>query len=210
MSYQVKIHEILDWCKNAYSNQGYKLQLPRCSDVTKTYQWRYVTALSKQIDSLGLDESTSQRFIEEVACYAKERNLLHKGLSILMQSNILKEVYVRLSLKDQQNNAIIDVIKANHAFITANQELLKRSHPDDYRNIVRWYLSKKISEQYLAISRKCTKALNKLAAIDQEERLLLPSSSNLVVTRMRLRPHTDQLKSILNEDWRPINVSTCT
>lgn len=203
---------IWKWCQEAFALHGIKLTFPKNTNPQKTYQWRYVSKLAHKIDEWGLDKPTAKAFINFTVGYIKERKLLHKGLSIFFQDNMMDICYDRMQKHSSNIDNRIKQFNMTHKFITARcnnrsaiRILLDRESFDKMRNIVRWYKSGDITNAYLATSTSCTEALAKLAIVAPNERLLLPTESELYCLAINLTKDGDfrtKAKTMLNDDWR--------
>ncbi|MCK9558606.1 MAG: hypothetical protein M0R50_11290 [Candidatus Cloacimonetes bacterium] len=208
----VEILRTWKWCQEAYATHGVKLAFPKDTNPKKTYQWRYATKLANKIDEWELDKQTAKAFINIAVGYIKERNLLHKGMSVFFQDNMIDICYDRMQKHTSCIDDRINRFSATHKFIktkcrnrTPVSVLLGRESFDKMRNIVRWYKSNDITASYLSMSIVCTEALSKLAVIVPDERNLLPSDAELYCQAIDLLKNDDfesQAKTILGNDWR--------
>jgi len=202
------------WCQEAFAAQGVKLTFPKNTDPKKTYQWRYVTRLANKIDEWELDRPTAKAFINFAVGYVKEKKLLHKGLSVFFQGNMMDICLDRMQKYASSSSDRITQLNSVHKFINDRRNgrsavalLLSRESFGKLRNIVRWYKSGDITEAYLSMSAACTEALSKLAIVAPHERILLPTESELCCLAIDLSKDGDfraKAKSILNNDWRVI------
>jgi len=200
------------WCQEAFAAQGVKLTFPKNTDPKKTYQWRYVTRLANKIDEWELDKPTARAFIHFAVGYMKEKKLLHKGLSVFFQGNMMDVCFDRMQKYASGSSNRLTQIITSHKFVSdrcngksAVTLLLNRESFGKLRNIVRWYKSGDIAEAYLSISIVCTEALSKLAIVAPHERILLPTESELYCLAINLTKDGDfrsKAKSILDNDWR--------
>ena len=200
------------WCQEAFAKHGIKLTFPKNTNLQKTYQWRYITRLTHKIDEWGLDKSTARAFINFAVGYVKEKKLLHKGLSVFFQNNMMDICYSRMRKHSSNACSKIERFRETHKFITTRCNnhpvvgvLLSRESFDKMRNIVRWYKSGDIPTSYLATSIACTEALTRLAVVAPDERNLLPSESELYCLALEFVRDDDfrtQAKEILDSDWR--------
>ena len=200
------------WCQEAFALHGVRLAFPKNTNPQKTYQWRYVTKLAHRIDEWGLDRSTAKAFINFAVGYVKEKKLLHKGMSVFFQNNMIDICYDRMKKHSIGTCSRIQRLNEAHKFITTRCNnhptvgvLLSREAFDKLRNIVRWYQSGDITSVYLAISVACTTALSKLAIVAPNERNLLPLESELYCLAIELSKDDNfrtQVRIILNDDWR--------
>jgi hypothetical protein len=200
------------WCQEAFATQGVRLSFPKNTDPKKTYQWRYITRLANKIDEWELDKPTARAFINFAVGYMKEKKLLHKGLSVFFQGNMMDVCFDRMQKHAASSSNCLTQLNTVHKFIndrcnskSAAALLLNRESFGKLRNIVRWYKSGDIIEAYLAMSVACTEALSKLAIVAPHERILLPTESELYCLAINLTKDGDfraKAKSILDDDWR--------
>jgi hypothetical protein len=182
--------QVWNWCVNSYYRHGVNLRFPANTDCTKTYQWRYVTALSRKFDQWGFDEAEKERFIDLVAGYCQDHGLLRKGLSVLHQQNLLDSCYKQMQQQHGLAASAADVLASSERWISEHvlagsrtQQLLQRSRFNGYCQLTIWHNAQKLSELYLALSRSCGKALNMLNVSHPHERQQLPSAGRLWILR---------------------------
>jgi hypothetical protein len=202
------------WCQDAFAAKGRKLVFPKHADPQKTYQWRYAAKLTQKIDEWGFDKPTAKAFINFAVGYVDERKLLHKGLSIFFQSNMLDVCCDRMQKHSTRLSNRIEQLRLSHKFITTKCNnkplvgvLLNRISFNKLRNIVRWYENGDLCVIYLAVSIASTEALEKLAIIAPNERILLPTKAELYCLAVDFSKDSDfcpQAKAILGNDWRAI------
>jgi hypothetical protein len=202
------------WCQEAFAAHGIKLSFPKNTNPQKTYQWRYVTRLTHKIDEWGLDKPTAKAFISFAVGYVKEQRLLHKGLSVFFQNNMMDICYNRMKSHSSLSHDRIKHLWSSHKFVLARCghkttvcALLGRESFGKMHNVVRWHKSGDVSRVYLAASIACTEALEELATISPSERDLLPSRSELYCLLVDLSKDDSfrsQAKVTLENDWRTL------
>lgn len=185
--------------------------MPANTDPHKTYQWRYITAISSKFDEWGFDDQTAQKFIDFAVRYAKRLNILRKGLAVLHQNNMLDKCYKMLQDEVDGDHHIIESLKRSRDWIDRQANgtplldvLLSRPNEDAFCNLTMWYRSNRITDLYLALSKSCCQAL---ATLDEIERSVFPSKAHLYVTRTELSRNVHVLKAarrILFDDWREL------
>jgi len=196
-------------CFNIYKAHGRKLSLPPNTDHKKTYQWQYITGLTHKFKEWEFDRVMAERFLQIVVQYASDHNLLHKGMALHFQHNLLN-----LCLK--QLNAELETITSDVYELRKSQQwvaslpipleplMLKRENYGGHTNIVKWYIAGKITELYLALSKVATRVMGVLPI---DERLFLPNAASLWLIRNDfLRPETNQAHalSILQKDLKNV------
>lgn len=198
-----QIYTVWHICQDVYKNLGYDLNFPKGTDPKKTYQWRYLTSIVKKFKSWDLDENEIEAFIKIAANQVKISGLLHKGLSVLHQNNLLDVSYERLkksSRNSEQNSCLI--IK-NHKWLLRQATdgdirniLLKKQ--GSMKNIVLWHQSNSISALYIAISKMCMLVYDQLSAA---ELALMPTKSQLYLIRQdfMVDPNAIQIVREINQ-----------
>lgn len=207
-------------CTAAYlQHANRKLSLPPDTDPTKTYQWRYLEALTRRIQELALNDQQAKTFIEIAVQYATSHRLLNKGLSIFLQNNLYDVWMEELRRRDATKQGTVGIIARTNAWLRAELDAYRgkspaRAHktmtdlllhcetPGGYSNLVRWHQSGQLPEQYLVLSRSCGAALSR---VHEDDRRLLPKNSRLFVLRMALLNDSSvkfQLRTLLGDDWR--------
>lgn len=215
------IYQTLKWCTAAYLQHGHrKVQLPKDTDPTKTYQWRYMEALTRKFQEWDFGETQRKSFIEIAVQYAARNKLTNKGLSIFMQSNLLDICLEETRKRDGGKRDIVGVITRTHAWLMVELEnyrqksksradkslvdmLLHSETMGGYSNLVRWFQDGHLPEQYLVLSRACGICIGRLAG--SVDRSLLPKDSKLFMLRMALLNDNAikfSVRNILNDDWR--------
>ena len=212
-----RIQTLWKWCCDAYLQRGHKLSFPRGTDPAKTYQWRYLEALGQKFVEWDFDDDLCRRFISVTAAYAKERGLVHKGLSIFFQRNLLQVCYDRLRAEEDRHASVLDSLASTHDWLAEQVHLdggrplvdilLRRGGLGSYTNLIKWYQAGHITDLYLALSCACGVALVRLAKVDERERLLLPKATKLVLVRAPLVRNPAlkaKARKILQDDWRQL------
>jgi hypothetical protein len=209
-----RIWAIWNWCSDAYLRNGQRLKLPANTDPTRTYQWRYVKSIAERFVEWEFDDDTCRKFIDIAVDYANKRGVIRKGLAVLHQSNMLDICY-KMLLEEKntvrQSQDSLDMVHKWFRMQIGNrnpiQVLLQRPQVGAMCNITQWYRARKISDQYLAISRSCCRALARLEKIDSVERSMLPKATKLYSLRSEMSKDLKTFKSarrLLGNDWREL------
>lgn len=206
------IEQVWHWCRRAYLRHGINLSFPKNTDPTKTYQWRYLSALATRLEEWEFDDRLSVRFVDTVVGYAKRRGLLRKGLSIFQQSNLLRVCYEQLRIADANEQANIETVARTRRWLESQRKslslvslLLQRDTIGAYPNIVKWFQAGMLTPLYLALSRSCGTALLKLERQNETERALLPPASTLLLLRTEFLNCPErklEIRDVLKDDWR--------
>jgi len=204
------IARVLNWCIEAFRLYGHKLKLPEGTNPQKTYHWRYAGKLADKFREWEFDEPTSRAFLSTAAQYLKERKMLHKGLTGLLQRNMLEVCLQKLERQIDKHQKIVDKLTVSCNFINnkkyKNREhaLLSRSGFDMPYNIVEWYQNGYIFDIFLALSKSAWTAMSKLPTNQRSE---LPKLSDLICLRIDVINDEDlnqQTKQVLGNDWRTL------
>ncbi len=204
-------YKVLDWCFDIYSQHGISLRLPKNTKPQNTYQWRYCKAIADKFIEWEFDDEESKYFIHTAVNYSKRLGILKKGLAVLHQKNMLNVIH-KLMEKDQYNNGRlrISLIDTNEWLKSQTQDnnpldiLLYRHDRFSSPNIVIWYGANKISRLYIALSKCCYTATNKLEYPEREQ---LPSTAELYKLRSNFISdlmNLEEARNILGKDWRNV------
>lgn len=206
------VYEVWNWCSEAYIRYGRKLSFPENTDPKKTYQWRYVKAITKKFKEWDFDAETSKRFIDIAVSHIRDHKMLHKGLSLLHQKNMLANVYSKLEQEldtnKQTTTSLADMKKWVDKQIGDRdpvQVMLSKRNLDSLPKLVEWYQGSKVSALYISLSKSCSKAAAKLAKKDEVARSMLPQTTQLYLLRSNFLRDVNNKKlsrRILQEDWR--------
>jgi len=207
MSREEQIIKIYTLLRSVLRRYRRVISLPTSTDPTKTYSWRYLERFMQKIEKLKLEDSLPI-IIEAIVEYAHKRGLLHRGIAILDQKNILDIVLVKLEREDKEEEDITKAIEDSEMFVRkqlpegskAHFLLAQRPNRTAYSNITRWYKANQISIGYIAVSRECKKALGTLS---YDELGLFPQPVDLLRMRLQLisnRGIVERLKTTLGSD----------
>ncbi len=207
-----RVMDVWSWCSAAYLRHGRKLSLPAGTDPAKTYQWRYATAIAKKFGEWDLSDDAATKFIDIAVGIAKEKGLLNKGLSILHQHNMLELCHQKLQEESTHNTRTLESIRFVKSWLdkkiagnNAVEVLSDRNDPYGFCNLTMWFQASRISPLYLALSRSCSKVLTRLDSENQDERGLLPKTTELYIIRsdfLKDQGNRRQARTILEQDWR--------
>lgn len=179
------IYKLYDLCSEIYSQNGIKIKFPKHTDPTKTYQWRFLKSLYSKFIKWNLDGEMQRQFVIYAVGYAKKHKILHKGLSIFHQSNIMDLCYedAKKSQDKFENNAKL-VLRQHRWLLNQagdkdldNILLQKRGST---KNIVLWHQSSNLSELYISISQACLRSYKKMTNTELE---MMPSLEKLCSLR---------------------------
>lgn len=209
-----QVQHVWDLCSAAYLRHGSRLSMPANTDPTKTYQWRYAKAITAKFNEWDFDNDTSAKFIDIAAKRAKERGLLHKGLSILHQNDMLQICFQALQQEERGNKGNVVLLRDTKNWVDSQingrdpiSVLLARTSNRALCNLSIWYKASKLSNLYLSLSQSCRTALSRLSQQSPDERGQFPSAPKLYMLRVEFlndignKRHAQQ---IFNSDWNEI------
>jgi hypothetical protein len=175
------VFTVYSWFQSAMKCAGRKINFPQCSDLTKTYQFRWTKSFcNKCYNEFDLDDKTVHALVYEVVRYAKSRNVLDRGTQILSMGNMADICYKTIIDMMDEEHSLINEIQSCHEFLSEQVNgkdklvrILGHFSTNGYPNIVNWYLLGHITDVYLALSKSCTRALS---SISDDKKEGLPSS----------------------------------
>lgn len=204
-----QILKIWDWCVSAYVQHGRKLSFPKGTDPSRTYQWRYVTAIAKKFREWKFDDATAQKVIGLAVAHSKTANVMQKGLAAILQGNILEVCYEKLQNESSHNSQTIASLAHIHRWVysrvsnaTLLDTLVARVHYGAWCNMTLWYQATKLTPLYMALSKPCTRAL---ASLESDEREMLPKQTTLYIIRsdfLEDKGNVAKARELLGSDWR--------
>jgi hypothetical protein len=205
-----KVLETWNLCTEAYVRHGRKLEFPKHTIASKTYQWRYARSLAAKFDEWRFDQDTAKKFIDIALKHAKKSGTLHKGLAAFHQGNLLQICYDAVLREEQVGNQSLATLTAMKEWLDQQIQgqpivLLSRRTPRAFCNLVQWYQASRISPLFLALSRVCGRAMAKLGELDPVERTALPSVTELYRIRSEFlsdKGMSKQARVIFGNDWR--------
>ena len=205
-----RIMEVWHWCHDSYLQNGNKISFPKHTDPRQTYQWQYLRLMVQKFDEWHFDADTSKKFINVAIGLSKKRGTMMKGLAALHQSNLLETCHSIIIKEEQQNTSQLSALADMKEWFDAKvgeadplEALLARSNRNSFPNIVLWYKSNRLSELFIALSKSCCKAINRIEAASEKQ--LLPTFASSYVLRMRFLDGVSDVtpfRNIFGNDWR--------
>jgi len=205
-----KVFTVYLMFQQAMGKAGRRIKFPRCSDKTKTYQFRWTKSFTQKCyNELELNESFIRILVFDIVDYAKQRKLLNKGTQLLCMNNIVDICCKSLENLAADEASLIEELRSSREFLysqVADKNILVRTLLEPVKSggstkIVHWYNLGRLSEVYLALSKMCVRTMSKLP---EDERSELPSRFEM----LRICTHTvtkdllPQLKSVMGSDLR--------
>lgn len=205
-----KENVVLRLLQKSLLRYGRSLALPKNTDVTKTYGWRFLESFVKRLDDLNIDCRYYGVIINALVDYAKKHKLLNRGFAILSKSDLL-ELSVSALQNDIKNkrNKMTSIAKA-HQFLDKesggklHETLSKRIRVGSYTNLTRWYEQGHINNEYIALSKSCVLTMRKL---DKNERDMLPHPIDLLKLKYKLfadKDLIDKIVALMGDDFNPL------
>lgn len=204
------VFTVYSWFQSAMKSVGRSIKFPRCSDQTKTYQFRNIKSfVNRCYNDLGLDEKTVRALVYDVVKYAKQKNLLSMGTRVLLMESVI-DICVRTmkSMMDDEEALIRELISSRD-FLLAQADskdkpvrVLIEPSSSGMPNIMYWYNLGHLSDSFLALSKTCRKALTQIPIEHREE---LPSDVTLLRMCIHATSDTDilpKLQEVLGSDLR--------
>ena len=180
---------------------------PKNTDPKKTYMWRYLNYFINKVDEWEISDSTSYKLIDAIIAQSKRNNQLHKkGLAILSSDKILETGYKAINAELKLEGDTLDRLREDHIMLSAYSDkvhiLMERPSTGALPNIVQWYIQGRLSRLYLATSKSCSTAMNRLSEF---ELTMLPNNKELLLLKHScfknaLTKH--RAKSILGDEWK--------
>ncbi len=206
-----RVMAVWEWCYDVYLQHGVRIAFPTNTDPHRTYQWRFVSSITKKFSEWGFDDHTAKRFIEIAIDQAKKRGVLRKGLAALHQSNMLDICYKIITSQQHDNTDQIKSLTLMKRWYDAHvgqndpmKILLQRRTRKALPNIILWYQASTLSDLFLALSKACGLAIAKLQDNVVEKRML-PTTTSLYLLRSEFlseRNNRQITRTLFGIDWR--------
>jgi len=178
-----KISPLLFIFLEATRKKGKMISLPKNTDLTKTYLWRYL----KNFYDRCLEENLSEDEIPFalkglVDASAADGSLHRNGITVLDRRDLLSLGIKRIEKEIRKENTMLnDLIRSYDYLIRekndrrqlSNYDILKnRKNHDGYANITCWFLAGKITADFMAITTSCQRTIKEITGPERE---MLPS-----------------------------------
>jgi hypothetical protein len=203
-----KVFTVYSWFQSEMQRVGRKIKFPKCSDKTKTYQFRWTKSFVSKCDEMGLDDKVVRILIGDIVNYAKAKKLLDRGTQVLCMGNITDICCQGLQDLEDDEASLIEELRSCRAFLrerTGDKDILVRilveSDSGGLSNLLYWHNLGHLTEVFMALSKSCNLALSRLPKGEREE---LPSG----LTLLRICTHTvsddllPQLTAVMGSDLR--------
>lgn len=204
----VEILDNFNLCKETFARYGLYVKFPKNADINKTYQWRLMLKLTNQFNEWGFDHSCKLAFLESIVSQTPSHLLKTRRLSSIFSSDNVDKCkdYVEglynhyneiLNQLKNQRDFIIE--KSNSSSISGMVSAMISCVNGGDCNLSRWYNNKRISIDYMSVSKSCRYVVLKM----REDRSW-PTMTRLNEIKKKLCDYAGiecQVRSLLADDW---------
>lgn len=185
--------QVFTICQDIYKGFGIDLKFPKARDVTKTYQYRYLTAICDKFIQWDLDLNEVKRFLAIAIGNSFKHKTIKKGLSALHQKNLLQISYEQLISSNNTLSQIDQTSQSVYLFLkqfcdekNAYTILSKREGPRSNMVLTNLYQAGKINIEFLAINNLCRRIAMDAISKDLQDAMFLPTLGKLYVVNRDL------------------------
>lgn len=185
--------QVFTICQDIYKGFGIDLKFPKARDVTKTYQYRYLTAICDKFIQWDLDLNEVKRFLAIAIGNSFKHKTIKKGLSALHQKNLLQISYEQLISSNNTLSQIDQTSQSVYLFLkqfcdekSAYTILCKREGPRSNMVLTNLFQAGKINIEFLAINNLCRKIAMDAISKDLQDAMFLPTLGKLYVVNRDL------------------------
>lgn len=206
------VFSVFGWFQDAMSRVGRRVSWPKCKDLKKTYSFRAIQSfIIKCREEFELDDRAMKLLVYDIAEYAKTNKLLDKGTQLLSMKIVVDICYHSLKSLIEHESLIVLELRHCHQFILDQlpdknnlvRQMVEPMSEGGYSKLYYWYDVGHITPLYLALSRKCLKAIDQLS---EHERSSMPSKHALFQLALQTvsADMVDKYKSIFGDDLREV------
>jgi hypothetical protein len=185
--------QVFTICQDIYKSFGIDLKFPKARDVTKTYQYRYLTAICDKFIQWDLDLNEVKRFLAIAIGNSFKHKTIKKGLSALHQKNLLQISYEQLISSNNTLSQIDQTSQSVYLFLkqfcdekSAYTILSKREGPRSNMVLTNLFQAGKINIEFLAINNLCRRIAMDAISKDLQDAMFLPTLGKLYVVNRDL------------------------
>lgn len=185
--------QVFSICQDIYKSFGINLKFPKARDITKTYQYRYLTAICDKFKQWELDFNEVKRFLVIAILNSFKHKTINKGLSALHQKNLLQISYEQLISSNNTQSQIDKTSQASHQFLEklcegkcASLVLSKRDGPRSNMLLTNLFQAGKINIEFLAINNMCRRIAMDAISKDLQDAMFLPTLGKLYKVNLDL------------------------
>jgi len=185
--------QVFTICQDIYKGFGIDLKFPKARDITKTYQYRYLTAICDKFILWDLDLNEVKRFLAIAIGNSFKHKTIKKGLSALHQKNLLQISYEQLISSNNTLSQIDQTSQSVYLFLkqfcdekSAYTILSKRESPRSNMVLTNLFQAGKINIEFLAINNLCRRIAMDAISKDLQDAMFLPTLGKLYVVNRDL------------------------
>lgn len=185
--------QVFTICQDIYKGFGIDLKFPKARDVTKTYQYRYLTSICDKFIQWDLDLNEVKRFLAIAIGNSFKHKTIKKGLSALHQKNLLQISYEQLISSNNTLSQIDQTSQSVYLFLkqfcdekNAYTILGKREGPRSNMVLTNLFQAGKINIEFLAINNLCRRIAMDAISKDLQDAMFLPTLGKLYVVNRDL------------------------
>jgi hypothetical protein len=185
--------QVFSICQDIYKSFGINLKFPKARDITKTYQYRYLTAICDKFKQWELDFNEVKRFLAIAILNSFKHKTINKGLSALHQKNILQISYEQLISSNNTLSQIDKTSQSSYQFLEklcegkcASLVLSKRDGPRSNMLLTNLFQAGKINIEFLAINNICRRIAMDAISKDLQDAMFLPTLGKLYKVNLDL------------------------
>lgn len=160
-----KIQTIYGWYVDALKRNGAHPNVPKKTDLKKTYVWRAITKFANKTAGWGISDELSKKLIYEVVTFSMKRK---NKSALLMSDAVLKKCLNFMIDRMKAQEEAMERLRKSKRFLDKNEKLLLMKERDGgWPNIVVWHRSGDLSLSCLALSRRCGHIMKQMSEIDR-------------------------------------------
>lgn len=185
--------QVFSICQDIYKSFGINLKFPKARDITKTYQYRYLTAICDKFKQWELDLKEVKRFLVIAILNSFKHKTINKGLSALHQKNLLQISYEQLISSNNTLSQIDKTSQSSYRFLEklcegkcATLVLSKRDGPRSNMLLTNLFQAGKINIEFLAINNICRRIAMDAISKDLQDAMFLPTLGKLYKVNLDL------------------------
>jgi hypothetical protein len=199
---------IYGWFQSAMRSVGRNPKLAQARNVANTYAFRNVKMFAERCyNKWELDDRAVRTLVYDIVKYADREGILNKGTMMLNMGTVLEicKKSLQESIEAEENLATeLSRCKAFLDEVGKDNLATKLVQPvtiGGYSYLVYWFNLGYLTPTYIAISRRCLKAVHALPLSERNE---LPDDSELlrICTHTVANDNVNELREIMGQDLR--------
>ena len=201
--------QVFSICQDIYKSFGIDLRFPKARDVTKTYQYRYLTAICDKFKQWELDLNEVKRFLSIAILNSFNHKTIKKVLSALHQKNLLQISYEKLISSNNTISQIDKTSQSAYLFLEklcegkcASLLLSKREGPRANMMLTNLFQAGKINIEFLAINNMCRRIAMDAISKDLQDTMFLPTLGKLYRVNLDLSANKSNITNFRTiKEW---------